>query len=250
MFGGRHRRRWNWDKPARRRYTVLVWLGLLVIGWFAPEFAVNAQQIDDDAALQFDISAQPLASALKVYSARVQLRLFYDSSLMEGRRSPPLRGTMSARAALRTLLDGTGFSVTTLQSGAATILSSAPPQDSTQAKLAAMKSKAVQFTSYFAALQAGIRSALCRSPAIQVDKTERIIRLWIAPSGAVGRAELISSAGTQAQDEAYAAAIRTLVIDQPPPANLPQPVTMMVLPRDSRVAAECDRFAAVGSGAP
>ncbi len=246
MFGGGQWQRWN----PQRHPIFLICLGLAVIGWFAPEFSVNAQQVDDGAVLQFDIPAQPLASALRLYSNEVQLRLFYDSSLMEGRQSPPVHGAMSARVVLLKLLDGTGFFVTSLEPGTATILSSAPQGDNVHEKFAAMKSKAAQFSSYFSDVQAGLRAAFCRSPETQVDKEERIIRLWIAPSGAVAHAELISSMGKQAQDDAYAAAIRNLVIDEPPPANLPQPITMMVLPRNSRMAAECDRLAATGSLVP
>jgi Secretin and TonB N terminus short domain/TonB C terminal len=250
MFGGMYRRRWGQARSCRRRHRVLLSLAFAVISWSPPEFAVHAQQIENDTVLQFDIPAQSLASALKVYGNQVQLRLFYDSGLMDGRQSPSVRGRMSASAALRTLLDGTGYSVTSLRSGTATILPSAPQDSIVRAKLTAMKSNATQFTPYFAAVQAGIRSALCQSPVTQVDKAERIIRLWIAPSGAITRAQLVSSAGTPAEDEAYAAAIRTLVIDQPPPANMPQPITMVVLPRDSQAAAECGRYASAGSGAP
>ncbi|MCK9910797.1 hypothetical protein MXD81_16740, partial [Microbacteriaceae bacterium K1510] len=58
-------------------------------------------------------------------------------------------------------------------------------------------------------------------------------------SGAVARVELIGSTGSEDRDRVYAAALHSLSIGEAPPQDMPQPVTLMVLPRASRVAAEC-----------
>ncbi|MCA6112679.1 STN domain-containing protein [Bradyrhizobium cenepequi] len=186
---------------------------------------------------QFDIPSQPLASSLKVYSITTGLELYYESSLVDRHRSPALRGSFSRDAALRRLLESTGLSIASFEPGTVTILSPAQPANGHD--LAALKSKAAEFTPYFAVIQAGLRAAFCRVSAIQVDAAELIIRLWIAPTGAVARAEILSKTGSEERDRAYAAAIRTLAIGQAPPPAMPQPVTLMILPRTSPTAAEC-----------
>lgn len=190
--------------------------------------------------LQFDVPAQPLVSSLKTFSAITGLELYYESSLVEGRRSPSIRGSFSPDVALRRLLDGTGFSIESFEPGTVTILLLRQPANGQD--LAELKSRAAEFTPYFALVQAAIRGAFCQVPAIETDTAELIIRLWIASSGAVARADILSSTGSEERDRAYTAAVRTLVIGQAPPQSMPQPVTLMVLPRTSRAAAECPQL--------
>jgi hypothetical protein len=193
-------------------------------------------QASGPAQLQFDIPSQPLASSLKEYSAITNLEIYYESSLVDGHRSPSIRGSFSPHVALRRLLEGTGFSIASFEPGTITILPDKPVEGQ---DLAALKSKGTEFTPYFSHIQAGLRAVFCRTPALQTDTAELIVRLWIAPSGAVARAEILSPTGSEERDRAYAAAIGTLVIGQAPPTAMPQPVTLMILPRTSRTAAEC-----------
>lgn len=159
---------------------------------------------------------------------------------MDGHRSPSIHGTFSPDIALQRLLEGTGFSFASFEPGTITIL---PPRQPAKGQdLGALKSKAAEFTPYFALIQAALRTAFCQAPAIQADAAELIVRLWITPSGAVARADILSPTGSEGRDRAYAAAIRALVIGQAPPQTMPQPVTLMVLPRTSRTAAECPQI--------
>lgn len=196
-----------------------------------------AQSPGASAEFQFDIPAQPLASSLKAYSAITNLELYYESSLIDRFQSSAIRGTLSADVALRRLLEGSGLSVASFERGTVTILPGRQP--ASRQDVAALKRRAAEFNPYFAVIQAGLRDAFCRVPAAQVDADELVIRLWIAPSGAVARADIASQAGSEERDRAYAAAIRMLVIDRPPPPAMPQPVTLLVMPRASRMAAEC-----------
>jgi hypothetical protein len=216
------------------------WLSALVIAasvLVTSQSGASAQASDHSAQLQFDIPSQPLAASLRAYSAITNLELYYESSLVDGHRSPSIRGSFSPDVALRHLLEGAGLSVASFQPGTLTILPPRPPAKGQD--LAALKSKAAEFTPYFALVQAGLRAAFCKTPEIQTDTAELIIRLWIAPSGAVARAEILSSMGSEERFEAYVAAMRAVVIGQAPPQAMPQPVTLMVLPRPSRTAAEC-----------
>jgi hypothetical protein len=218
-----------------RAWTSAIVIAASVLG--ASERTACAQTSGSAVELQFDIPSQPLVSALKAYSSITSLELFYESSLVEGHRSSSIHGLFSRDIALRHLLEGTSLSVASFEPGTITILPPALPAK--QSDLAAVKSKAAEFTPYLGLIQTALRSAFCRAPAIQTDTAELIIRLWIAPSGAVARADVLSPTGSDERDRAYAAAMRGLVIDEPPPRGMPQPVTLMVLPRASRSAAEC-----------
>jgi hypothetical protein len=199
---------------------------------------------DPGAELHFDIPSQPLASALQAYSAVTHLELFYESGLMRGRKSSPLQGSFSKDVALRRLLEGSGVSAASFEPGTITVLPAAPAKEQ---DLAAVKSKAAAYNPYFARIQAGLRTAFCGVPALQTDTAELLVRLWIAPSGTVARADILSPTGSDERDRAYAAALANLAIGGPPPRDMPQPVTLMVLPRTSQAAAECAQPGGMGT---
>ncbi|MBB4198903.1 hypothetical protein GGD83_002714 [Rhodoblastus sphagnicola] len=200
----------------------------------------------NSVSLPFDIPAQSLAPALGAFSAASHLELYYESSLVEGHRSSAVSGSFSPDIALGRLLRGTGLSVESFVPGTATIL---PARPAAQAQdLAALKSKTVEFSSYFSRIQVSLRAAFCKSPALQADPSELIVRLWIASSGAIALAELRQPTGVEERDRAYVAAMRSLVVGQAPPPDMPQPVTIMVLPRTSRAAAQCPPADSAASG--
>ena len=205
----------------------------------AQQAEASPRALHSDARIEFDIPAQPLGSALKAYSTVSRLELFYESSMVDNRRSPPLHGLLTRETALQLLLDGTGLSVASLAPGTVTLLP--PPTGAANGDgHAVTRSRAAEFMPYFALVQEGIRSAFCHSLAVETNDTELFIRLWIAPSGAIARAEYFPSPGSEPQSRAYAAAIGSIVIAEPPPQRMPQPITVMVLPRASHAAAGCE----------
>ncbi|WKA26113.1 STN domain-containing protein [Bradyrhizobium roseum] len=226
------------------RATLL--LGVLAVSMpaAAQERSQHGQASAPSQAITFDIPAQPLASALQSFGRLTQLELFYESSLMIDRRSSLVRGDLAPDAALRLLLKGTGFTIASFSRGTITIL---PPMPTSAAELAQIKRKAGAFTPYLALLQLGLRSVFCRQPDLLVEKEELLVRLRIGPSGVVSFAELLSSTGSPQHDLAYLSALRSLSVGEPPPAAMPQPVTLMILPRDQRQVAEC---AAPGTRSP
>jgi hypothetical protein len=185
----------------------------------------------------FDIPSQSLSTALETFAAMTQIELFYQSELVTGRRSSSVRGELVADAAIAVLLKGTGLSATSFDHGTITILPAANPAYA--AELTQIKARAMEFKPYLAAVQYSLNAAICRIPAIQTDPAELLARLWIAPSGMVSRAELLSSTGIQERDHAYTIALATLEIAATPPATMPQPITLMILPRQSRELAGC-----------
>ena len=232
---------WSWTENLEAHLPRGGWTFLFVIAvsaLIATQDVARPQSADPDTKLQFDMPSQPLASALISFRATTRLELFYESTLIDHHRSPSIHGVFSPDVALRLLLEGTGLSVASFEPGTMTILPPSP-QPGRGTELAKIKDKAAEFTSYLALIQAAIHAAFCRSPETQTDTSELFIRLWIAPSGALARAELLSPPGSDGRDQAYAAAIRSLVLAEPPPERMPQPVTLMVLPRGSRASADC-----------
>ncbi|HBC06443.1 MAG TPA: TonB-dependent siderophore receptor, partial [Rhodospirillaceae bacterium] len=72
----------------------------------AAEFA----QAPADATRRFDITAQPLAEALKAFGRQSGWQFSYPAGLTKGLRSQPVSGDLPPAAALRILLGGTGVS--------------------------------------------------------------------------------------------------------------------------------------------
>jgi len=78
--------------------------------------AAYAQQ-----AVQFDIAAQPLASALRAFSQQSRHQVLFDQQTVAGRTAPALRGSYTPRQALDRLLAGMNLTVIDAQPGAFTL---------------------------------------------------------------------------------------------------------------------------------
>ncbi|PPQ31737.1 hypothetical protein CCR94_08090 [Rhodoblastus sphagnicola] len=176
----------------------------------------RAQAKEAVASFELDIPAQPLADALVSYGASTGLQVFYDGALAIGRRSMAVKGAYQPMPGLRALLRGTGYlPVATANSDTITILR-APPAAEAHAHLR-------NFDRYFALLQSRLSEALCDADLATPQRDQAIVSLWLDRLGAVARVQLVNAAG----DEHLATAIQGLQIGAPP-ADLPQPVTMVI----------------------
>jgi TonB-dependent receptor len=77
---------------------------------------------------QFNIPAQPLASAIAALGKQAHLQIVAPADGIEGVQSKPLRGAMDARAALRALIAGTPLEIYS-DDGARIVLRHAKPRD-------------------------------------------------------------------------------------------------------------------------
>jgi catecholate siderophore receptor len=75
----------------------------------APRESTSAASSDTATRKPFDIPSRPLSQALDAYRAQSTIQVVADSTLTAGLRSASVRGTYTAAAALRRLLDGTGL---------------------------------------------------------------------------------------------------------------------------------------------
>src|SRR5262245_50922235 len=69
-----------------------------------PALHIPRAHAETSGARSFDIPGNDLAEALDQFSAQSGLQIAYDQTLIVGRRSPGVRGTMSSGEALRVLL--------------------------------------------------------------------------------------------------------------------------------------------------
>ncbi|MFT3803128.1 MAG: TonB-dependent siderophore receptor [Burkholderiaceae bacterium] len=75
--------------------------------------SVRAQQ----ASMQFDIAAQPLAAALGEFGRQAAMQILFDEAEVTGRQARAVNGSMPPREALERLLAGTGVGIASAQPG-------------------------------------------------------------------------------------------------------------------------------------
>ncbi|WP_157113296.1 secretin and TonB N-terminal domain-containing protein [Bradyrhizobium embrapense] len=216
------------DAPARvwsaRRLcrALMFWVCLVA----APPSA-SAQE----AQIDFDIAAQPLAAALEQYGAVAGRNVLYNSNLTAGLRSSAVRGPMTADMALARLLAGSGLSARVLGETSFMLY---PIPTTAQAVLP------VSVSHYYARLQTGLRAALCAEADARPGRYRIALQFWIDPAGNVERFARLGSAGSAAVDAGIDHALRRIRVDVPPPAGLAQPVTLVVVPQGSGTTMACD----------
>jgi len=101
------------DKPRSSRYALL---GATALTAALSMFAA-APASAESPAYQFSQPAQPLASALRSYSATADQEIIFADRLVAGRSAPELNGAYTAESALMALLDGTGLKVSRTATG-------------------------------------------------------------------------------------------------------------------------------------
>jgi TonB C terminal len=207
--------------------------GIVVLTIVATVLAISlsesiAKSDGPDQMLAFDIPAQSLETALEAFGARSSFQVLYETALTVGRHSHELKGTFTPEAALQRLLSGTGLSFDYIEDRAFTLLL-APPQPS--------RSMA-DFSDYLGTVQTGVMATLCQRAETRPGLYNVAMQFRIDASGRIEDARLLNSTGVKARDTAVATALSHLAIGRIPPADMPQPVTMM-LKSDDRGAREC-----------
>jgi hypothetical protein len=98
-----------------------------------------------------------------------------------------------------------------------------------------------RYGSYFSVLQARISRILCREDRTEIGGSEVIFKFWLAASGVITRADIITSGGDPERERTVARRIEGLDVGEPPPEGLPEPLTMAVFPPKEGEAAGCPR---------
>jgi outer membrane receptor protein involved in Fe transport len=90
-------------------------------------------QAFDQREIQFDLPAQPLASALRAYGATADQQLIFADADVRGRTAPALKGSYTSDEALNLLLAGANLTVRRTVSGVVQIASASDPQSGSAA---------------------------------------------------------------------------------------------------------------------
>jgi hypothetical protein len=199
-------------------------------------FGVAISARAQPGSVTFDIPAQPLASALEAYGEATGIEVFYDAALAVGRRSTAVKGSFSPTLGLKALLRGTGYIPRPTGLHAISVVPA--PQDAAKQRIASTQS-VDRYAPYFAVLQARLSQVLCNDDHAEVGSNDIIFKFWLTASGAISRADVIASAGDSARDGMIAKLIEGLNVGVPPPAGLPEPITMAVFPPLAEEAPGC-----------
>ncbi len=202
-------------------------------------------------AIRFDLPAQPLAEALQAYGRVAELSVMAQTELLNGRVSAPVNGSYPVREALQRLLAGTGLQARFSGDTEAIIvplpLEQQPALPDTPSVM--IPSSAIDgalagdgFDAYNAMVQTRLTEALCASPETRPGSYRAVVQMRIGDGGAVVAAKLAGSTGDPARDTAITQAMHTLVLDSAPPADLPQPVTILLRPHGDGVNTDCAQF--------
>lgn len=197
-------------------------------------------RIDDSIA--FDISPQSLLTALRTYSEITGQAVLVDNTLAEGKHSPGVHGSFDKTDALQKLLAGTGL-IASYSSDQAFTLKLAEP-GATVARtvgerpesLGVEESQAV-IEQYAGKIQKPIESTLCQFDDTRPGTYRLAMQIWIAASGRIERIRPLTPIDSQ-RDYEIRHALNGLVLASPP-SGMPQPITLLLLPRHANDASAC-----------
>ena len=208
-----------------------------------PVTAAAARELWRDIAADFDIAAQPLASALARYGDLTRLEAFYQAHLVEGRISSRVSGRLAPSDALAMLLEGTSLRARFLDDGSF-VLSPLPPQE-----VARLHARQLAGQRYYAQIQTAIRTAFCRQQGLQPGTLRMVALIWIGAHGQIERVHQLSSNGA-AIDGGIEAAFLSVRLDERPPADFAQPALIMMVPNPGQ-ASNCGiQIGATRAGRP
>lgn len=194
----------------------------------------------------FDIPAQPLAAALNRYASVSGWPILFHGAMVAGRTSSPVQGDHAPEAALRRLLDGTGLAPVKVDAG--------PPDAYTLREVGpraigtASGTDAVDFE-YGGWVQARVWASLCADARTRPGVWRSLLRFRVDADGHVHGTRMLGSTGSAARDAAVLAALRRVRMERAPPSEMPQPLTLLILPFERGGGPSCaSTVAGVDSG--
>ena len=212
-----------------QRKAGVMCLGRMLIFVLGITLSVRAA-FAEDVLLDFNIPAQPLPRALEEYGEITGRNILYSSNLMTGRRVAAVQGRLSPDAALTRLLDGTRLSAVRTTATSFTLVS-------VPVGRVALPQSAV--TDYYGKIQVSLHNALCGAGAARPGNYRIGMRLWIDSAGSVTRYERLNSTGGSDIDAGIDEALQHLKMEARPPAELAQPVSVVIIPKGSGVTMSC-----------
>ncbi len=231
--------------------------GLICLGVLTVSAKAHAQPASSQTAatrLQFDIPAQALGDALDEYSRLTGVAVLIDDAYAR-RQSGAVRGSRTAADALRQLLAGTGLAAR--YPGAQSIVIYGPPDAASPAiapsveivaasDIPGARMRNTDYGPYVGRVQSALRRVLCSSAATRPGAYRLALQLRLNVQGTVERVRLLDTTGEDTRDAAISRAVQALDVGASPPAGMPQPISILLLPEGPQSQADCASLARVG----
>lgn len=224
------RRTGAWGGP---RLRCCGWLLMLLAMAWQPS-VTQAQDAAARAQYMFDVPAQPLPEALQLYGEITGVAVLIDARLLGGLRSTAVKGRYARGDALQRILTGTGLAPHFVENGAFTLvpLESAEDGDALAGDAAVATPSVPEPTRQRGArvIQQALEQALCGTRLTRPGRYQATLRFWLTePERRIRGPELMDSTGDPARDAAIISRLRGLALPDLP-ADLPQPITLLLLP--------------------
>jgi len=113
---------------------VAMWVAGALVAMAVP--AAQAQAVQAAQVVNFNIPAQAMAGALRLFSQQANYQVLFDQKIVAGRAAPAVNGSYTPRQALDRLLAGTGVVVIDAQPGAFTLREPVAPLENRESSLA------------------------------------------------------------------------------------------------------------------
>lgn len=196
-----------------------------------PEYADK----DDAEQFSFDIAEIPLAQALQQYASLTRYPTLFRSELVANRTSTAIRGMYSAGPALHAILNGTGLVAEKFNSDNSRgfILKLAADYRNQDAR------GSQHWLVYSRLLQERIWQMLCGRAKTAPGQYRALLRFRVDAIGQIRQPTLLASTGDTSRDIAILAELQKLQMDAMPPADLPQPLAMLIVPNDAETSIRC-----------
>jgi TonB family protein len=194
----------------------------------------------------FALPAQPLGDSLEAIGHVAGVAVLVDERHAR-QAAPALSGRLTVMDALRRLLDGSGLRIR--QTDGEAIVVYAPSADGPgRAPLDAgpalraedipgARAGGADFSGYIGRLQKALLRTLCGSAAARPGEYRLALQLRLDDGGHVTRLRLLDSTGSGRVDAAVTRALQGMDVGAPPPAGMPQPVSILLLPGGTHCAA-------------
>lgn len=187
--------------------------------------------------IHFDLPAQPLAVALDAYAAASGRSVLFPDTLVAGRVSAPIHGSYGGREALDLMLAGTGLIADDVGTPGVDAFVLKPSGASGPEPPPPAAASAHAIDRYGGLVQARLLRVLCDDMLTAPGDYRALLRLAVDDRGKAD-VRLLGSTGDGRRDAAILRALgRTRFIA--PPADVPQPLTLLILPRTEIAGTDC-----------
>lgn len=194
----------------------------------------------------FALPAQPLGDSLEAIGHVAGVAVLVDERHAR-QAAPALSGRLTVMDALRRLLDGSGLRIRRTDGEAIVVYAPSAdgpgraPLDAGPALRAedipGARAGGADFSGYIGRLQKALLRTLCGSAAARPGEYRLALQLRLDDGGHVTRLRLLDSTGSGRVDAAVTRALQGMDVGAPPPAGMPQPVSILLLPGGTHCAA-------------